>query len=36
MTAEQMITLLMAATLIMWNHVNGAVADRDAGSVAAP
>jgi cytochrome c oxidase assembly factor CtaG len=28
MTAEQMITLLMAATLIMWNHVDGAVADR--------
>lgn len=28
MTAEQTITLLMAATLIMWNHVDGAVADR--------
>jgi cytochrome c oxidase assembly factor CtaG len=28
MTAEQMITLLMAATLIMWNHVDGAAADR--------
>ena len=30
MTAEQMITLLMAATLIMWNHVDDAVADRAA------
>ena len=30
MTAEQMITLLMAATLIMWNHVDNAVADRAA------
>ena len=28
MTGEQMITLLMAATLIMWNHVDGAVAER--------
>lgn len=39
MTAEQMITLLMAATLIMWNHVDGAVADRaaeDAAAAAAP
>ncbi len=39
MTAEQMITLLMAATLIMWNHVDGAVADRaadDAVAAAAP
>lgn len=39
MTAEQMITLLMAATLIMWNHVDGAVADRaalDEASAAAP
>ncbi len=35
MTAEQMITLLMAATLIMWNHVDGAVADRVADDQAA-
>ena len=30
MTAEQMITLVMAATLIMWNHVDRVVALRDA------
>ena len=35
MTAEQMITLLMAATLLMWNHVNTAVADRAADDDAA-
>lgn len=29
MTAEQMITLLMAATLLMWTHVDRAVAERD-------
>ena len=27
MTAEQMITLIMAATLIMWNHMDSAAAD---------
>lgn len=36
MTAEQMLTLLTAATLLLWTHVNRAVAERDAGSVAAP
>lgn len=30
MTAEQMITLLMAATLLMWTHVDRAVSERDA------
>ena len=35
MTAEQMITLLMAATLIMWNHVDTAAADRAAQDEAA-
>ena len=35
MTGEQMITLLMAATLIMWNHVDHAVADRAAQDAAA-
>lgn len=35
MTGEQMITLLMAATLIMWNHVDSAVAERAADDAAA-
>lgn len=35
MTGEQMITLLLAATLIMWNHVDDAVAERAAQDAAA-
>ena len=36
MTAEQMLTLLTAAALLLWAHVDRAAAERDAGSVAAP
>jgi len=35
MTGEQMITLIMAATLIMWNHVDGAVSQRAIDDAAA-
>ncbi len=36
MTAEQMLTLVTAAALLMWTHVDRAVAERDAGAATAP